>query len=104
MKRFCFMMELRPGAEEEYVRRHQEVWPELISALQDAGVRNYTLFLRGQQVIAYAECEPDGETAFGKVAETKIDAIWSKWFEDLIGTRVTGSAKPLTAEEIWHLD
>ena len=40
MERACFVMELKPGMEREYERRHVEVWPELLAALSDAGVRN----------------------------------------------------------------
>ena len=29
MERVCFVLEVRPGYEEEYKRRHDEIWPEL---------------------------------------------------------------------------
>ncbi len=80
MQRFCFTFTLRPGSEAEYQRRHDEIWPEMVEALQQAGIHNYTLFRRGLDVIAYAECEPDAETAFAKIAATDVDARWSEWF------------------------
>ena len=30
MKRFAFKMQLKPGCEKEYQRRHAEIWPELV--------------------------------------------------------------------------
>src|SRR5712691_8836433 len=84
MERICFTFEIRPGAEEEYKRRHDEIWPELVEAIRAAGIRNYSLFRRGTRVIAYAECHPDVATAFGKVGATDVNGRWSEWFEDVI--------------------
>lgn len=104
MERFCFTFTIKPGAEVEYKRRHDEIWPEMIQALKDAGITNYTLFRRGLDIIAYAECHPDAKTAFGKVAETEVDARWSEWFGDVIERRFDETGEPMTAEEVWHLD
>ena len=64
MERFCFTFDIRPGTEDEYKKRHDEIWPELVTAIQDAGITNYSLFRRGTTIIAYCECEPDPATAF----------------------------------------
>ncbi|HEX5191774.1 MAG TPA: L-rhamnose mutarotase [Solirubrobacteraceae bacterium] len=104
MQRVCFQFTLRPGTEAEYQRRHDEIWPEMVDALKRAGISNYTLFRRGLTVIAYAECEPDAETAFANIGSTDVDARWSEWFEDVIERRFDDDGKPMTAEEVWHLD
>ncbi|RFU83897.1 L-rhamnose mutarotase [Streptomyces triticagri] len=103
MQRVCFLMELIPGREDEYRRRHDEIWPELVAELTGAGVRNYTLFRRGTTVIAYAECHPDADTAFGQVGATEVNSRWSQWFRDvLVSTPDDGGRTE--AEEVWHLD
>ena len=33
MQRIAFTMKIKPGTEEEYRRRHQQVWPELLADL-----------------------------------------------------------------------
>lgn len=76
----------------------------MVDALKRAGISNYTLFRRGLTVIAYAECEPDAETAFGKIGATDVDARWSEWFQDVIERRFGADGKPMIAEEVWHLD
>ena len=44
MTRYAWVLEVRPGYEEEYVRRHHEMWPEMVGALREAGIRNYSIF------------------------------------------------------------
>jgi L-rhamnose mutarotase len=104
VERFCFTFEIRPGTDEEYKRRHDEIWPELVEAIRDAGIRNYSLFRRGSQVIAYCECHPDAETAFAKIGATDVNRRWSEWFEDVIVRLVDEEGNLLRAEEVWHLD
>lgn len=104
MQRFCFQFRLKPGTEDEYKRRHDEIWPEMIQALHDSGISNYTLFRRDLDVIAYAECEPDAETAFTTMSATEVDKRWSAWFEEILEHRFDEHGQPITADEVWHLD
>lgn len=104
MQRILFTFELYPGTEDEYKRRHDEIWPELVQALQEAGITNYTLFRRGLQVMAYAECYPDAETAFAKVGATEVNRRWSEWFKDTIVALTDDEGKLFQADEVWRLD
>lgn len=104
MERLCFTFEIRPGAQAEYKRRHDEIWPELVDAIRAAGIRNYSLFRRDTTIIAYCECEPDVATAFGKLGESEVNARWSKWFEDIIVALTNEDGQLFTVEEVWHLD
>lgn len=105
MERFCMMFEIAPGMEDEYKRRHDEIWPELVDAIRDAGISNFTLFRRGTQIVGYCECEPDTATAFGKLGPQEVNQRWSEWF---LGDGVIVSPPDgewlRSAEEVWHLD
>ena len=65
--------------QEEYKRRHDEIWPEMVAAIRESGFRNHGLFRRGRQVIAYAECHPDASTAFAAMASREVSARWAAW-------------------------
>jgi L-rhamnose mutarotase len=54
--------------------------------------------------VAYAECHPDAETAFGKVGATEVNARWSAWFTDVIEELTDADGRLFTADEVWHLD
>lgn len=45
MRTRAFRMKLKPGAVDEYRRRHDALWPDLAQALHDAGIHDYSIFL-----------------------------------------------------------
>ena len=45
MEKHAFKMRLNQGCEDEYKRRHDEIWPELVSLLKDAGISDYSIHL-----------------------------------------------------------
>lgn len=44
-EKYAFRMRLNPGMKAEYKRRHDEIWPELVALLKDAGVSDYSIHL-----------------------------------------------------------
>lgn len=45
MEKYAFRMRLNPGMAEEYRRRHDAIWPELVALLHAAGVSDYSIHL-----------------------------------------------------------
>jgi L-rhamnose mutarotase len=104
VERLCFQFELYAGREDEYKRRHDEIWPELVTAIQEAGFRNYSLFRRGLTVVAYVECHPDVASAFARLGAHEANSRWSEWFRDVIVSLTDEQGNLFTLEEVWHLD
>ena len=104
MERLCFSFEIRPGTEAEYKRRHDEIWPELVEAIKDAGLANYSLFRRGTEVFGYVECHPDVATAFARLGTSEANRRWAAWFEDVIVSLTDEHGNLHRIEEVWHLD
>ena len=44
MAQYAWILGVRPGYEEEYKRRHDDIWPEMVEALRSAGISNYSIF------------------------------------------------------------
>ena len=53
MPQYAWVLEVKPGYEEEYVRRHREIWPEMLDALHEAGISNYSIFRHGLTLFGY---------------------------------------------------
>ena len=56
-QQFAWVLEVRPGYEDEYKKRHDEIWPEMVDMLRKAGVRNYSIFRHGLTLFGYFETE-----------------------------------------------
>ena len=55
MARAMWRKKLDPAGIEEYVRAHAEPWPELLAQIKGSGIRNYPIFLVGDEVFGYFE-------------------------------------------------
>ena len=61
-RRFGQVIGLDPECIEEYRRYHARIWPEIEEAIQQAGIRNYSIYLDREQLFAYFEYHgPDAE-------------------------------------------
>ena len=104
MQRIAFTMNIKPGTQEEYRRRHQEVWPELLADLKRAGCQNYSIYLRGTELFAYMEVE-DFPRYLEVMATSQASERWEARMSDIL-LRVTEEATgfPPVLEEVFHLD
>ena len=105
MKRICFVLQVKPNRLEEYKERHRTVWPEMQAALEEAGWKNYSLFLRPDGLlVGYLETN-DFERARAAMAEREINRKWqqemSVFFVQPDGLPPDRAMEPL--EEIFHL-
>jgi len=106
MKRVCFLLRIRKDKVEEYRKVHEPVWPEMRAAIRDAGLKNYSLFLRPDGLlIGYFEAE-DPEGALRKVGETEVNKRWQErmapYFESGSGDLREGA--PEWVDQIFFLE
>lgn len=104
MERVCFTFDIYEGKEEEYKRRHDEIWPELVHDIKAAGFKNYSLFRRGTTVVGYFEVDPDAATAAKIMASSEASARWAKVFNEIIVNLNDGYGNLMSMAEVWHLD
>jgi L-rhamnose mutarotase len=105
MQRVCFQLQVKHDRLEEYVQRHQPIWPEMLRALAATGWHNYSLFFREDGLlIGYFETD-SLEKAREGMAATEVNARWqaemSEFFVDLEGTPDQGF---LQLTEVFNLD
>lgn len=98
MQRRAWLLRIKEGREEEYLRAHANVWPELIQAAREAGLRNHSTFISGRNVIAYLEAE-NADEAFSRLLSTDVKHRWDKAMSDLLEAADTPSF-----EEVFHFD
>jgi L-rhamnose mutarotase len=105
-QRICFCLRVKPHRLAEYKERHRAVWPEMKSALREAGWHNYSLFLRPDGLlIGYLET-PDFERARAQMALTEVNRRWqaemAEFFEG--NPDLKADEQMVRLEEVFHLD
>lgn len=104
MKRAGFAMQLKPGNRDEYKRRHDEIWPELVKALGEAGVRDYVIYLDPRTDALYASQKLTEHNTSDKLPELAIVQKWWAMMADLMETNPDNSPKVWPLEEMFYLD
>ena len=84
MERYAWRARVHDGMIDEYIRRHDEIWPEMKAVLSEAGIKNYTIWLQGNELFGYYECAK-GIRFAGKVqAESEVVAKWNEYMKDVM--------------------
>ena len=106
-QRFGSRVGLRPEKREEYLALHREVWPDVLAKLTEVGIRNYTIFLQGDELFGYYEFVGDDHAA--AQAALAADPRTQEWWrltdpcqQRLPGTPEGAQWQELT--EVFHLD
>ena len=97
-------MKLKSGHKEEYIKRHNEIWPELISLLKDAGISDYTIFLDEETNILFAVQKQEGAGSSQDLGSTAIVQKWWKYMADIMETNPDFSPVTVKLAPVFHMD
>ena len=105
MERKCFLLQVKADRLDDYLAGHQ-VWEEMLDAMREVGLRNYSLFWRADgMVVGYLE----GEDILGSLralGETDVNARWqagmAEFFDSGSGDLEKGGIEWL--EQYFHMD
>ena len=87
MASYAWVLEVRPGYEEEYKKRHDEIWPEMLETLRKAGISNYNIFRHGLTLFGYFETD-DLEATKRHLADCPINRKWGEWMGPIMKIEV----------------
>lgn len=84
MERYAWKAKIKPGKKQEYINRHNNIWPEMVELLKNAGICNYSIWIEGDIVFGYYECEKGIEYATKTQAESPIVDKWNEYMKDVM--------------------
>jgi L-rhamnose mutarotase len=103
-KRFGFRMKLLPGYREEYKRRHNEIWPEIVKLLKNEGIGNYSIFLDEETDTLFAYQEQTGDNSSQDLGNTEIVKRWWKYMSDIMLTNPDNSPVTIPLEQVFYME
>src|SRR4030042_4449858 len=104
MRRASFKMKLKPGYEEEYKRRHDKIWPELVKELENAGVFDYSIYLDKETNILFAFQKLKDDNKADKLPESPIVKKWWAYIADIMETNPDNSPVCTDLTEVFHME
>ena len=96
MQRVAFVMRVKEGQQEEYIRRHRQVWQEVLADLQRAGVHKMSIFMSGLQLFLYMEVEDYAEAA-RILAESDDSVRWEEYMAPIMESATGDAYDPVNA-------
>jgi L-rhamnose mutarotase len=88
MQRVCFTLQVKKDRIRDYLAAHQ-VWPEMLEAMRDAGIRNYSMYMsQDGTAVGYFESD-DAQASLGRLAGTDVNR---RWQQHMAGYFETGGA------------
>lgn len=84
MERYAWRAKVIEGKLDEYIKRHNNIWPELSALLKQAGIKNYTIWYNDGDLFGYYECEKGMDYATSVQAQSPIVDKWNEYMKDVM--------------------
>lgn len=99
-----FKMKLYDGMQDEYEKRHNELWPEMIDMIREHGGKNYSIFWDKETNILFGYIEIEDERLWAKSADTSINRKWWDFMAPVMETNPDNSPVCIDLKCLFHLD
>jgi L-rhamnose mutarotase len=96
MDRVSFVMRVKDGHRDEYIRRHREVWPEVLAEQQRAGISKMAIYMKGSTLFLYMEVE-DYAKAARILSQSPAALRWEEYMAQIMEDDGNGAFDPTNA-------
>ena len=103
MTRVGFTMKLFKGKEEEYKKRHDEIWPELADLLRKHGIRDYSIFLDEQSGTLFGVLSMDDPQLLDKLPAQPVMQKWWSYMKDIMESNPDNSPVSVPLKEVFYM-
>lgn len=103
MERYAFRMTLNPGMEAEYRRRHDEIWPELVALLKQAGVSDYSIHLDPETGALFGMLTRRADHGMAALPDHPVMRRWWAHMADLMATHPDNEPVAVPLVLMFHL-
>lgn len=101
--RIAFRMKLKAGRVQDYEQRHANIFPEMVQALRDAGVRDYSIWHDAASDDLFAVMAIDDPAALDAVRRSDVAKRWWAHMEDTLETNANGTPVQVSLRRVFRL-
>jgi L-rhamnose mutarotase len=103
MQRLAFKMSLFKGREDEYLKRHNELWPDLQELLKTTGISKYSIFLDESTNSLFGVLEVPDAGALDNLSDHPVMKRWWAYMSDIMETNPDQSPVSIPLKEVFYL-
>ena len=96
-------MKLLPDSLKEYIKRHDELWPELERLLKEKGITDYSIFHDESTCILFGYLKIENEQALDSLSGESIMRRWWSYMKDLMETNADDSPVTVRLNEVFYM-
>lgn len=103
MEKYAFKMQLLPGCRAEYIKRHDEIWPDLVTLLQQAGISDYSIHLDDDTNILFGVMWCKDSVAKDALPQSALMHRWWAHMADIMQTNPDNSPVAVPLSTMFHM-
>ncbi|MEP2029267.1 MAG: L-rhamnose mutarotase [Paracoccaceae bacterium] len=103
MEKYAFKMQLNPGCRAEYIKRHDEIWPEISRLLKAASVSDYSIHLDAETNILFGVLRRDDGHSMDDLPTHPIMQKWWAHMADIMETHPDNEPVATPLETVFHM-
>jgi L-rhamnose mutarotase len=103
LHRVAFKMKLFKGQEEEYKKRHDELWPDLKHLLEASGISDYSIFLDESTNSLFGVLKVRSLQALDNLPQSPVMQKWWKYMGDIMESNPDNSPVSIPLQEVFYL-
>ncbi|WP_435923899.1 L-rhamnose mutarotase [Paenibacillus sp. DYY-L-2] len=97
MEHVSFVLQIDPKDREAYLKRHEQVYPELERKFAEVGIHRYHIFYHEGTLFAFMEVE-DYDSAMEQLASDPANLKWQEFMSDMLKPWENGSTSKRITE------
>jgi L-rhamnose mutarotase len=102
-EKFAFKMKLNPGMKAEYIKRHDGIWPELVTLLRDAGVSDYSIHLDDETNTLFGVLWRRADHSMDALPDHPVMKRWWAHMADIMATKPDNEPLVVPLQTVFHM-
>ena len=102
-EKHAFKMMLNPGMKDEYKKRHDEIFPELVDLLHEAGVKDYSIHLDEETNTLFGVLWRRKDHTMDDLPNHPVMKRWWAHVADIMETKPDNEPVVVPLETVFHM-